>query len=179
MNRLLPHPSAFILPALLLLAGCGSPPDNSSYIDPNGQRMIVDVSRINYQDFDMAAKNLVQSMLNSGAIKEKRPGQPTLVMISNVINDTDQQFDPDMLLSDIRSSLLQTGKIQILNPSVPGAAPDYILAGKIMSDKTAAADIKQSAYFFDLALTDVAAGASTWENKAPIVKQGRGSSIGL
>ncbi len=142
--------------------------------------MEVDVNRANYQDFNMAAKDLVQSLLNSGALKEKRPGQPSYLFVSNVINNTDQQFDPDMLLSEIRSSLLQTGKIIILTPGAQGAnPPDYVLAGKIMYDKTGTANIKQSAYFFDLALSDVAAGGSTWEKKASIVKQGTGSTIGL
>lgn len=177
MNRLILHPPSLILPLLLLLAGCGSPPNNSSYIDPNGQRMIVNTDRINYQDFNMAAKSLVQDLLNSGKISEKRPGAPSLVLISTVINDTDQQFDTDMLMSGVRIPLLQTDKIQIVAGG--GAVPDYIIAGKIMMDKTAAADINQSAYFFDLAVTDVSTGTSVWEQKAPIVKQGRGASIGL
>jgi len=180
MNRLLLRlASATLLASGLLLAGCGSPPNNSTYIDPNGQRMIVDVGRIDYQDFNMAAKSLVQSLLNSGAIKDKHPGQPNLVLISNVINDTDQQFDTDMLLSGVRIPLLQTEKIQIMTSAVAGPAPDYVIAGKIMMDKTAAADIKQSAYFFDLALTDASTGLTIWESKAPIVKQGKASSVGL
>jgi penicillin-binding protein activator len=179
MNRLIPHPSSFILALLLVLAGCGSPPNNSAYIDPNGQRMIVNTDRINYQDFNMAAKSLVQDLLNSGKLSEKRPGAPSLVLISTVINDTDQQFDTDMLMSGVRIPLLQTDKVQIISNAVAGAVPDYIIAGKIMMDKTAAADVNQSAYFFDLAVTDVSTGTSVWEQKAPIVKQGRGASIGL
>jgi len=179
MSRLLPPPSSLILPTLLLLAGCGSPPNNSAYLDPNGQRMEVDVNRINYQDFDMAAKSLVQGLLNTGAIKDKRPGQPTFLLVSNVINDTDQQFNTNMLLADIRSSLLETGKIQILIPNTVGPAPDYVLSGQIMYDKTGTANIRQSAYFFDLILTDTTTNASTWEKKASVVKQGTGSTIGL
>jgi hypothetical protein len=178
MNRSILHPSSFILP-LLLLAGCGSPPNNSSYIDPNGQRMIVDVNRVDYQDFNMAAQKLVQSILNDGALKDKHPGSPDLVLISTVINDTDQQFDTDLLLSGIRIPLIQTGKVQIISNTVAGAVPDYVIAGKIMMDKTAAADISQSAYIFDLALSDVSTGAIVWENKAQFVKQGKAPSIGL
>ena len=181
MKRHILHPSSFILAAgsLLLLAGCGSPPSNAQYIDANGQRMIVDVGRINFQDFNTTASNLVQSMLKDSAIKDKRPGQATLVLVSNIINDTDQQFDTDQLTSNIRSSLLQTGKIQFVANGVVGPTPDYILAGKIMMDKTYAGDIKQSAYLFDLALTDTSSQTIVWEHNQPVVKQGKTSSVGL
>jgi hypothetical protein len=174
MKRLL-----LLVPCLLLLAGCGSPPTNAQYIDANGQRMIVDVGRINFQDFNTTASNLVQSMLKDSAIKEKRPGQPTLVLVSTIINDTDQQFDTDQLASNIRSSLLDTGKIQFIAGNAAGPAPDYVLSGKIMMDKTYAGDIKQSAYLFDLALTDVSSQTIVWEHNQPVVKQGKTSSVGL
>ena len=197
--------SLFILAGGLGLAACGSPQGGGSatYIDPNGQRAIVNTSRINYQDFNMAANDLVQDLLKTGAIRDKRPGQPTLVAISRITNETDQQFDTDQLISTIRAALLQTGKIQISNMAMggtstdqlaqevanknsfmqnqatPNNAPDYTLYGKIISDKTSAGDVKQSAYIFDLQLTDVSTQTTVWEKPASIVKQGKGASIGF
>ncbi|HTB63582.1 MAG TPA: hypothetical protein VK737_08335 [Opitutales bacterium] len=180
MKRFIHHPSSCILfSSALLLAGCGSPPGNSQYIDPNGQRMIVDTGRINFQDFNTTASDLVQAMLNANAIKDKHPGSPTLVLVSTITNETDQQFDTDQLTANIRSSLLQTGRIQIIASAASGAVPDYILAGKIMMDKTYAGNINQSAYSFDIALTDATTSAIVWENNHQVVKQGKGSSVGL
>ncbi|HVU36717.1 MAG TPA: penicillin-binding protein activator LpoB [Opitutales bacterium] len=184
-------------------SGCGTPPTGAQYIDPNGQRAIVNENRINYQDFNMAADDLVQSLIKSGAIKDKHADRPTLVAVSRVTNDTDQQFDTDQLTSTITIALLNTGKIQVSNVALGGAsldplaqevankknfvqntaapdnAPDYTLYGKILMDKTSAGDVKQSAYFFDMSLTDVSAGTTVWRDRKAVVKQGKGSSIGF
>jgi len=184
------HPTVFLTCFLgaLGVAGCGTPPTGAQYIDPNGQRAIVNEGRINYQDFNMAASDLVQSLLQAGAIKDKHAGQPTLVAISRITNDTDQQFDTDQLISNIRVALLNTGKIQISNmglngsttdelaqqvanktafasgQTTPNNSPDYTLYGKILVDKTSAGDVKQSAYIFDMSLTDVSTGTTVWES---------------
>jgi uncharacterized protein (TIGR02722 family) len=190
--------------ALAALAGCGSPQTSGAqYIDPNGQRAIVNENRINYQDFNMAANDLVQDLLRKGVIQPKHPGKPTLVAISRIVNETDQQFDTDQLVSTIRAALLQAGNIEISNmglngsttdplaqqvasknafeqnQATPNNAPDYTLYGKIISDKTSAGDVKQSAYIFDLQLTDVSTQTTVWEKPAYIVKQGKGPSIGF
>jgi len=198
-------PTLFVSLGLFTLAGCGSTPSPSSahYIDPNGQRGIVNVGKINYQDFDSAAHNLVQSLINTNVIRTKADGKPALLSISRIINETDQQFDTDSLVSNIRIQLLQTGKIQtittfglgdvqdplakqvadknafVANSSSATPVPDYTLTGKILMDKTSAGDVKQSAYTFYMTLTDVSTGTGVWEDKAPIVKQGTQSSIGF
>jgi len=202
MNKLLALSASL---GLFTLAGCGSTPPSggTQYIDPNGQHGIVNVGKINYQDFDSAAHSLVQSLINSNAIQSKHPGKPSLLSISRIINETDQQFDTDALVSNIRIQLLQTGKIQTIttfglgdvqdplakqvadknafvsNSSSATPVPDYTLTGKILMDKSNAGDVKQSAYIFYMTLTDVSTGTGVWEDKAPIVKQGRQSSVGF
>lgn len=189
--------------AALGLSACGTPPTGAQYIDPNGQRAIVNVNRINYQDFNTAASDLVQAMLRKDAIKEKHPGQPTLVAISRITNDTSQQFNTDQLMDNIRIALLDTGKIQVSNlrlggattdplaqevaaknafvqnQAMPNNAPDYTLYGRIYEDSANAGNVHQGGYFFDMALTDVSTGTTVWEGKASIVKQGKDSSIGF
>jgi uncharacterized protein (TIGR02722 family) len=185
---------------VLSLAGCGNPPDAAAYVDPNGPHTVVNVEKLNIQDFSMASGKLVQSLLNSGAL-ERAPQKPAILAISRIVNNTDQQFDTDMLTNNIRIALLNTGKIETTttlgdnaqdptaktladrNAFLNGQSPpvrnaDYTLTGKVMMDKTAAGSTKQSSYIFYLALTDVRTGNAVWEDQQTITKQGRSSSIG-
>jgi len=198
--------SLLIVPSLLgvlTLAGCGTPPTGAQYIDPNGQRAIVDVGKIDFQDFNSAASDLVQSLLNSNVIQQRRPGQPALFAISRITNDTDQQFDTDQLIGNMRTMLLHSGKVQTLstvglgqvqdplaqqeaaknafvqNQGQPNPIPDYTLTGKILMQKTQAGNVNQTAYTFYLTLTDVTTQAAVWEEHKQIVKQGKESSIGF
>jgi penicillin-binding protein activator len=186
----------------LVLAGCGNPPDAATYVDPNGQHTVVNVDRINIQDFSTASDDLVQSLLKSGVL-ERAEHQPAVLAISRITNDTDQQFDTDLLTKNIRVALLNTGKVvttTIVGPggnvedpeaqsliqrnaflngqSAPNPEVDYTLSGKIMVDKTNAGDTRQSSYIFDLSLTDIRNGTAVWEDQRTITKQGRTSSIG-
>ena len=195
-----------LVPSLLsavMLAGCGTPPTAAQYIDPNGQRAIVDVGKIDFQDFNSAASDLVQSMLNSNVIQQKRAPQPALLAISRITNETDQQFDTDQLIGNMRTMLLKTGKIQTLstvglgevqdplaqqeaaksafanNQGQPNPIPDYTLTGKILMQKTQAGSVNQTAYTFYLTLTDITTQAAVWEDHKQIVKQGKESAIGF
>lgn len=198
-------PTLLLVPSLLgalALAGCGTPPTSAQYIDPNGQRAIVDVGKIDFQDFNSAASDLVQSLLNSNAIQQKHAPAPALLAISRITNDTDQQFDTDQLIGNMRTMLLHSGKVQTLTTVGLGAAqdplaqqlaarnafqqgsqstamPDYTLTGKIMMIKTYAGSVNQTAYTFYLTLTDLTTQAAVWEEHKQIVKQGKESSIGF
>jgi uncharacterized protein (TIGR02722 family) len=198
--------SLLLVPSLLgalALAGCGTPPTAAQYIDPNGQRAIVDVGKIDFQDFNSAASDLVQSLLNSNAIQQKRAPQPALLAISRITNDTDQQFDTDQLIGNMRTMLLRSGKVQTLTTvglgavqdplaqqqgaksafangqSQPNPIADYTLTGKILMLKTQAGSVNQTAYTFYLTLTDVTTQAAVWEEHKQIVKQGKESAIGF
>jgi uncharacterized protein (TIGR02722 family) len=200
-------PTLLIVPSILgaiFLAGCDTPPTGAQYIDPNGQRAIVDVGKIDFQDFNSAASDLVQSMLNSNVIQQRRAGQPALFAISRITNDTDQQFDTDELIGNMRTMLLKSGKVQTLttvglggqmqdplaqqeaaksafvgNQPAVTAIPDYTLTGKILMQKTYAGNVQQTAYTFYLTLTDVTTQAAVWEDHKQIVKQGKESAIGF
>jgi penicillin-binding protein activator len=187
-----------LLPCLICvaaLAGCGTPPDAATYVDTNGSHLITNVSQINVQDFATASHQMVQSLLNSGVV-EKAAHQPAVFQINRITNDTDQQFDTEMLTGKIQDTLTQTGKIAFTGISDAaaqgvsdalaaqnGSAPlshlyDYSLSGKVMYDKTSAGDVKQSTYIFRLQLVDERTDLVVWSDEKPITKQGKQASIG-
>jgi hypothetical protein len=168
----------FLLAALLSTA-CSS--SKTTYVDPGSSRLITTTEGINIQDFSQAADTMVNSLIdqliNPGALRSGAPNQPALL------------------------ALLRTGKVQTSTtiayggPEDPLAAeelannqffndrptrrPDYTLSGKIIEDRTRAGNIRQSAYIFQLALTDVREGVAVWEDEKTIVKQGSRPTVGF
>lgn len=64
---------------------------------------------IDSSDFEHAAEEAVNSLLKSGALN--RPGGGRYVIsMGNVVNDTTQRIDTDLLTKKIRIALLQSGK---------------------------------------------------------------------
>jgi len=205
LNVLLMKPSSlipFALTAMLMLAGCGNPPGSSVYVDPNGPRTIANVGKINIQDFNNAASDAVQDMLSKNPFAQI-PQQPAVLSVSRITNDTDQQFDTDLLTKNIRIALINGGKVAVLTTNglngnaedtmardagnqqafmggqpAPVRLPDFVLTGKILMDKSAAGNTKQNSYVFQLTLTNVKTGLSSWEYQKTITKQGQSSSIG-
>jgi hypothetical protein len=186
--------------AVIALAGCGSPPDSATYVDPNGPRTIVSLNQIDIQDFNNASDAMVQSLLNSGVL-EKAPQQPAVLAISRITNDTNQQFDMDLLTKNIRVALNQSGKVLTTttfgaNPEdktaqeagnmqafmagqpAPTRLPDYTLSGKIIATTVNAGDIYQRTFTFQLSLTDIRSGLAVWEDQKQITKQGRHAGVG-
>lgn len=64
---------------------------------------------IDSADFEYAASEAVNSLLRSGALN--RPGGGRYVVsMGNIVNDTTQRIDTDLLTKKIRIALLQSGK---------------------------------------------------------------------
>ena len=186
----------------LLAAGCAS---KTTYVDPGSSRLVTTTEGVNIQDFAQAADAMVNSLIdqlvNPGQLQSGAPGQPALLAISRIQNNTGQQLDTDLLVRKIRIALLRTGKVQTSTtiafggPEDPLAAeeqqnnqffnnqptrrPDYTLSGKIIEDRTQAGKVRQSAYVFQLALTRVGQGIAVWEEEKTIVKQGSRPSVGF
>ena len=57
-------------------------------------------------------------------------------------------------------------------------APDYSLSGKIIQLNTKAGKYKQSAFAFQLSLTDLKNGLAVWEDEVQIVKKGKKAGVG-
>jgi len=194
------------LPLALFLAflgaGCAGP--KTTYVDPGSSRLVTTTEGVNIQDFSQAAdamvNSLIDQLINPGQLQSGAPGQPALLAISRIQNNTGQQLDTDLLVRKIRIALLRTGKVQTSTtiafggPEDPLAAeeqqnnqffnqptrrPDYTLSGKIIEDRTSAGKVRQSAYVFQLALTQVGQGIAVWEEEKTIVKQGGRPSVGF
>lgn len=198
LKKLLPAAAA-----ALLAAGCAS--TKTTYVEPGGSRVITNVDRINIQDFAQAADqmtaSLIDNVINQNRLQSASPGQPPLLAISRIQNNTGSQLDTDLLIKKMRVVLLNTGRIQTTttmnlgSPEDPLAAdqqrrkeffedakharvPDYSLSGKIIEDRTRAGRVRQTAYVFQLSLSSTS-GIAVWEDEKTIVKQGKKPSVGF
>lgn len=189
--------------AALLLAGCASP--QATYVDPSGPRTITTVGSINIQDYANAADSMVGSLIdgviNAGKL-ESPGGQPAMLAISRIANNTSQHVDTDMLVKKIRVALNKTGKVvttttmglggnaedplaqgikqqnEFLQDKKNTRLPDYSLSGKIIEQRERAGDVRQSSFVFQLSLTSKD-GIAVWEEEKTITKQGRRSTVGF
>ena len=90
---------------LALMASCSAPTQN---IDMHNDQADA-VMALDHRDFTKAADTMVQSLLSSAQIEQKS-GEPYVVAISTILNDTTQRIDTDQLVRKIRSDMLNSGK---------------------------------------------------------------------
>jgi len=182
------------------VTGCAS--NNAKYVDSQGPNTIVSLNSINVQDWNTAADKLVSSLLASGVL-DRAPELPSIMAISRIRNNTQQQVDTDSLTKKIRIALNQTGKVVTTTTMGPdgkvedamaadaGAMgafmagqnqvtklPYYTLSGKLLEDRVKAGTTRQVTYTFQLSLTTVKDGLALWEGEEQITKQGERSSVG-
>ena len=183
-------------------AGCAS---KTTYVDPNSSRLVTTTGGINIQDFSQAADamtaSLIDNFINEGRLRSGVPGEPALMAISRIQNNTGQQLDTDLLIKKMRVALLRTGKVVTSTTIAYGGAedplaaeqkellelrqdqpesrlPDYTLSGKIIEDRTQAGRVRQNSYVFQLSLSSPD-GIGVWEDERTIVKQGSRASVGF
>jgi hypothetical protein len=191
--------------AALLLAGCAS--GGTKYVDSDSGRTVLSTGRINMQDWNTAADDLIKKMLdefiNPGKLQSADgQGKPSVMAISRIANNTGLpglQIDTDTLLKRIRIALHQTGKVytdvtgglggpedplidawkrqHVFQSGGKVRPPDYTLSGKIIEDKQRAGNIREVNYFFQLTLAN-ADGLAVWEGEKRITKQGNKPSVG-
>lgn len=196
MNRTL------LIAAALALAGCETP---ATYVDPNAGAGIVSIDQVNIQDFANAADGMLQSLYDSPAFvgaKAKDGGSPVL-MVGRVRNDTAGNFDTDLLVKRLTTSVTRSGKARVAKAAGFGGAedqaaaearkaaaaesgqstaaiiPDFTLSGKILEVRAQAGSTKQVSYVFQLSLTEVKTGLAVWEDEKQITKQGKKNSVGF
>lgn len=190
------------LACLLSASGC----QKAQYVDPKGNDLIVNVDRMNIQDWSLLADQTVQSMIASGVLS-RMPTQPAGMLLNPVINTTTQQFDTDAIMKKIRIALLNTGKVEvIMSDDLFGGAedriareaqrrkdraagvdtdatnknvPDLTITAKLLEDRTRAGSMRQVAYVLQMSLTNTSTGRAVWEGEASVVKQGEKASVGF
>lgn len=78
--------------------------------DPDEVNAMQHVMELEYRDWTKTAEKMTESMLDSGVLKS----QPKpVIAIGNIVNDTTQRIDTDILTKKIRTTLLKSGKAQI------------------------------------------------------------------
>lgn len=191
-------PSVLLSLSLLILAGCGG----ARYVETEGPGTIVSVDQINIQDWIQASDALVQDLLESGAI-DRPDGDPAVMAVSRIVNNTTQQVDTNLLTRRIRITLNRSGRA--LTSTTVGlgeaedplardqgeferfmgdgegprqAQPQYSLSGRIIEDRARAGRTRQASYVFQLALTEIGSGLAVWEGEEIITKQGRRATVG-
>lgn len=180
------------------ITGCGT---SAHYVETGGRESVVNIGRINDQDFIAAANAATQELLSSGVLdRVKNP--PALLAMSRIVNNTGQQIDIDLLTKKIRVALLQSGKAQttttfglggkaedplaqgiqqqqeFMNDQKSARLPDFTLSGKIIENAVKSGSTRQSTFSFQLSLTDQQ-GIAVWEGEKQITKQGSQSSVGF
>ena len=94
--------------AATLFTGCTTPTTN---IDMNNDKSEA-VMGLDYRDFQAAAQDMTNSLLESGSVSKPGGGRYVMV-VSRVINDTMQHIDTDQLVKKIRVALLRSGKVVV------------------------------------------------------------------
>jgi uncharacterized protein (TIGR02722 family) len=103
----------------ILLTGCQQETSNIDIRNDDGKPVMA----LDYRDFDQAASEMIQSMLQSGALN-KQDGGRYVVATGRIINDTMQRIDTDQLMVKIEEELLNSGKV-VMTSAVGGkGAPD-------------------------------------------------------
>lgn len=186
----------------IFFAGCTHKPE---YLPENSPKSSVVTMGIDRQDFEKAASDMAKSLLSSGAL-DKRGGGKSVVMMSDIVNDTTQRFDVKFLTKKLRIAILNSGKA-ILTSAVGTQrddlaqdsrklrdndefkksttiqkntlyAPSLSLSGSILQ-RTAKAnkDDQIVEYYFQMSLTDIKTGLVTWEDEVVIGKIGSNDTV--
>ena len=195
------YPISLTLVALALFSGCATS-NNARYIDSQGTETIVSLNKINIQDWNQAADELVMDLLSSGVL-ERAPELPALMAVSRITNKTTSQADINSLTKKIRVALNQSGKVvttttmgyggQAEYPMAQELAqmqtfmsgekqktrlPYYTLSGLLLEDRANSGKLNQVTYTFQMSLTTTRDGIAVWEAEKQITKIGKESSVG-
>ena len=100
-----------IIPCALCLALCAC--GETRVIDLQNEREVSsmqNVMELEYRDWTQTAENMTKDMLESKALaSHKKP----VIAVGNIVNDTAQRFDTDILIKKIRTTLLKSGVAKI------------------------------------------------------------------
>jgi uncharacterized protein (TIGR02722 family) len=91
--------------ALVGLTGCNT----TTVVDTDNDRGPA-VMGLDYRDFERGAQEAISTMISSGAV-DNPDGDRYVLVISRIINDTQQRIDTDQLVKKIRVELLNSGKV--------------------------------------------------------------------
>ena len=195
-----------ILP-LYLLISCGERRPvgraaDARYLEDGSNKGLVNLDKINSQDFTRAANQLIGDLLTSGALT-KAPTQPAILHVGEVRNDTQTYFDTDLLLQGMKRDLIATDRVRISTTAGLGGKgtdsyaqevrenldaegkkinrprPYFSLSGKIIEETSRVDKVTQKDFYFLLTLTEIDSGTGVWFGRELITKQGSRGAIGF
>jgi len=191
MNKII-----IILAASLIFSGCATKTVNINKSTDKGKAVL----SLDYRDFDLAVKETVQSLLDSGTFK-KADGNRYVIATGEIVNDTTQRIDTRQLMSSVEEQLIASGQVDMT--SVIGDSTDKLLtdsralrdsdefnketvlqkgqlvspelsfSGKIF-ERVLSYDKKtnQVEYYIQLIVTDLKTGLRFWQKQIQILKRG-------
>jgi penicillin-binding protein activator len=184
------------------ITGCAT---DAHYIQTGGPESVVTVGQINIKDYNDAATDAVNDMLNSDELAkalDKVTNSPAKLVISRIANSTGQQIDTDLLTKTIRVALSKSGKFQttttlglggtaedplakgiqqetdFMNDQQTTRLPDFSLSGKIIQIYVPSGNVRESTDVFQLSLTDNQ-GQAVWEGQKQISKQSKRGAVSI
>lgn len=174
----------------LIISGCAT---QTQLID-NENDTTERAAALEGRDFESASNAMIQDMLSLGTLS-KPNGQPYILVISRIENDTMQRIDVDELSKSIRIALMKSGKVRVTafqedamvmtssqlrkskefhqaNVRKAGslAAPELSLSGKITQREFIVSGKKRIEYRFSMSITDLKNGLTIWEGEEKIKK---------
>jgi uncharacterized protein (TIGR02722 family) len=114
---------AFVLFAssvTLTFVGCSPQTENVDTINDQGKA----VMQLDYRDFDRAASEMVQSMIESGTFKKEGGGRYVVAKgKGRIVNDTMQHIDTDQLMGKVEQEMTRSGLVVMTAAVGAGNAP--------------------------------------------------------
>ena len=175
---------------------------DARYLEDGSNKGLVNLDKINAQDFTRAANQLIGDLLSSGALANA-PTQPAILHVGEIRNDTQTYFDTDLLMQGMKRDLLATNRVLISTTAGPGGKgadsyaqevrqnlegegkqinrprPYFSLSGKIIEETSRVEKVTQKDFYFLLTLTEINSGTGVWFGRELITKQGRRGAIGF
>ena len=175
---------------------------DARYLEDGSNKGLVNLDKINSQDFTRASNQLIGDLLTSGALT-KAPTQPAILHVGEVRNDTQTYFDTDLLPQGMKRDLIATDRVRISTTAGPGGKgtdsyaqevrenldaegkkinrprPYFSLSGKIIEETSRVDKVTQKDFYFLLTLTEIDSGTGVWFGRELITKQGSRGAIGF
>ena len=175
---------------------------DARYLEDGSNKGLVNLEKINAQDFTRAANQLIGDLLSSNALIQA-PTQPAILHVGEVRNDTQTYFDTDLLLQGMKRDLIATNRVRISTTAGLGGKgadsyaqevrgnleskgkkinrlrPYFSLSGKIIEETSRVDKVTQKDFYFLLTLTEINSGTGVWFGRELITKQGSRGAIGF
>jgi len=99
-----------ILSILLTLAGCESDAPKVQRVNPDSNKMVVSINKMDLQDWKDLSNTMVSELLDSGAL-DISPQKPALIYVTRIRNDTMASQDTELLTNEMIAALTNSGKV--------------------------------------------------------------------